>query len=832
MNRRSHSPSHRIHPRLEVLEAKQLLAAFVVTSTADTGAGSLRQAILDVDAATNDPTAVPEITFAIPGNDVQPIYLTTPLPAITRAVVVDGTTQPGYDESPLIFLDGANVTTADGSPAVGLEIDATDRTLGTAVRGIGIGNFSGSGLVCNAAAATISGVVIGTNYLGGRDEGNGGYGILFGNLGGNVVGGGTVPLSVIDNNGLRAIGGVEDRPGVDTPSDAYVTTGAIAESLNDTKATTLVVSTTNGSSGISYTSLGGSTTVTYTVTNTGTNPATDVGLDLTQDAFNKSLTVISGTASQGTIESNLAANSDYPAFARLGTIAPGASATVTVTVQFQQDLNDSLGVGQLFAVATSPQIDYAAINTQAFYLFSIGTQPNYFVAPTPPEHQLTVTTPTGQYDDEYVQWGGIVPMSFTVTNTGTATATDVTLSIGHYIYSHLLTILSATTTQGTVGSDLSIADSHPDYASIGTLAPGASATLTIVAQVGPVDSTDPDDGGDQNTGTHDDSELVTATAHSADVPVSPYDKISEYTLVPNLYRTGPLVGSTETTTSVPGPTVGDPVPTPTGTGTATGTALGGQSPGGTIIDGPSLPLSIAPADLAISIDTAVAPRVGTAGLYMLSVQDVGTDAAGDAKVALDLSAFPPGSLYAIQSMTSAGASGTLTQVPGRPGIFLVDLGALAIGSSATIAVMVLPHSTGSFGLLAAVSDAASSVPDLNLGNNFASTSTLIGPAVQVAAATMTPSGLIQLDLDSALKSGQASSLAHYKLSTAATGTTPARTIRLRSAHYDSTSRRVTLRLAQAVPAAATQFKLAITGLGAAGTTGTTTIDLARSRRAR
>ncbi|HEY0099821.1 MAG TPA: carboxypeptidase regulatory-like domain-containing protein, partial [Pyrinomonadaceae bacterium] len=61
------------------------------SNTNDSGAGSLRQAILDANASPGTQT----INFQIPGAGVHTINLTSPLPDITDPVVIDGYTQPG-----------------------------------------------------------------------------------------------------------------------------------------------------------------------------------------------------------------------------------------------------------------------------------------------------------------------------------------------------------------------------------------------------------------------------------------------------------------------------------------------------------------------------------------------------------------------------------------------------------------------------------------------------------------------------------------------------------------------------------------------------------------
>src|SRR5262245_30761399 len=83
----------RIVLRCEWLEDRTVLSTFTVTNIADSGPGSLRQAILDADAATGGRQT---IEFAIPGPGVQTIAPTSPLPAITAPVLIDGFSQPGF----------------------------------------------------------------------------------------------------------------------------------------------------------------------------------------------------------------------------------------------------------------------------------------------------------------------------------------------------------------------------------------------------------------------------------------------------------------------------------------------------------------------------------------------------------------------------------------------------------------------------------------------------------------------------------------------------------------------------------------------------------------
>ena len=89
-------------------------ATFTVTTTADTGAGSLRQAILDANAAAGPDT----IQFSVVPSGTITIQPASALPQILEEVVIDGTTQPGWIGPPIVELDG----TAAGASATGLDI--------------------------------------------------------------------------------------------------------------------------------------------------------------------------------------------------------------------------------------------------------------------------------------------------------------------------------------------------------------------------------------------------------------------------------------------------------------------------------------------------------------------------------------------------------------------------------------------------------------------------------------------------------------------------------------------------------------------------------------
>jgi uncharacterized repeat protein (TIGR01451 family) len=180
--------------RIEGLEVRCLLSTFDVTSAADSGPGTLRQAIVD---ASNTPGAN-DITFHI-GTGPQSIPLQSPLPYLSTTVTVDGTTQPGYSGTPLIELNGSQA----GNPASGLTITAPN----VVVRGLAINRFLGHGIaLVNTGGDTIQGDYIGTDVSGEIALGNSLSGIALSNAKGNTIGGLTAGSgNLISNNGQNGI---------------------------------------------------------------------------------------------------------------------------------------------------------------------------------------------------------------------------------------------------------------------------------------------------------------------------------------------------------------------------------------------------------------------------------------------------------------------------------------------------------------------------------------------------------------------------------------------------------------------------------------------------
>jgi hypothetical protein len=156
-----------------------LLATFLVSNTADSGLGSLRQAIMNA----NSTAGANRIEFNISGAGVHTIQPGSALPALTGTVAIDGTTEPGYAGSPLIVLNGS----AAGATANGLTL----RGSGSAVKGLVINGFAQAGLLLTVGGNdTITANYIGTAAAGTNAVGNG-EGIRLDASSNNRIGDGT-----------------------------------------------------------------------------------------------------------------------------------------------------------------------------------------------------------------------------------------------------------------------------------------------------------------------------------------------------------------------------------------------------------------------------------------------------------------------------------------------------------------------------------------------------------------------------------------------------------------------------------------------------------------
>jgi hypothetical protein len=185
---------------------------FTVTNTADTGAGSLRQAILDANGNPGADT----IEFNILGSGVHTISPVTGLPPITSPVTIDGYTQPGTsantdpagdDAVLLIELEGS------GFPFTQIGLELAAGSSGSTIRGLVVNAWPGPQLqISNSSNSTIAGNFVGTDPTGTipRPNANNGANLgvyIVGGTATNDVVGGTAPAdrNLISGNGHEAV---------------------------------------------------------------------------------------------------------------------------------------------------------------------------------------------------------------------------------------------------------------------------------------------------------------------------------------------------------------------------------------------------------------------------------------------------------------------------------------------------------------------------------------------------------------------------------------------------------------------------------------------------
>ncbi len=126
---------------------------FTVTNTNDSGAGSLRQAVMDSNANPPPQNTTNLIQFNITGSGVHTITLASSLPSISQPVIIDGYTQPGASANTLTIGDNAviliKIDGGTASPiitlcAVGFCPTPSD---GSTIRGLCIVQANGGGVM-------------------------------------------------------------------------------------------------------------------------------------------------------------------------------------------------------------------------------------------------------------------------------------------------------------------------------------------------------------------------------------------------------------------------------------------------------------------------------------------------------------------------------------------------------------------------------------------------------------------------------------------------------------------------------------------------------------
>ncbi len=169
-------------------------ATFTVTNTNDSGAGSLRQAILDSNAAAGADT----IDFNIAGSGPFQILPVSVLPPLAGGTTLDATTQPGYAGTPLIVI-----STFTGA---GLRMTGTG---GNTIRGVCVNDFS-SGIQIESNDNVLEACFLGTDPTGAIAVPNGVGVVLTSGVTGNVIGGSAAGArNLISGNtaGIQSTGG-------------------------------------------------------------------------------------------------------------------------------------------------------------------------------------------------------------------------------------------------------------------------------------------------------------------------------------------------------------------------------------------------------------------------------------------------------------------------------------------------------------------------------------------------------------------------------------------------------------------------------------------------
>ena len=183
---------------LFVLATTAGAATYTVTTTADTGAGSLRQAITDANASGTASV----IQFALQGGGPHIITVTTPLPPITVKLDVDGYTQPGSIKPGATWPAKIKIQ-LNGNGINGNGLEFTTSATGSSVKGLSIVGFGTNvdhaGIYIAAPNVTVAGNLIGLKTDGTAQANS--IGVL-GAGADNVVVGGTTPdcRNVISGN--------------------------------------------------------------------------------------------------------------------------------------------------------------------------------------------------------------------------------------------------------------------------------------------------------------------------------------------------------------------------------------------------------------------------------------------------------------------------------------------------------------------------------------------------------------------------------------------------------------------------------------------------------
>jgi hypothetical protein len=192
---------------------------YVVTTVADSGAGSLRSAMEQANSLPNPAT----ITFAIPGACPRVIAPLTALPKVTSPMIIDGTSQPGSTLNDDADAFNANVCVvvkpASGTLPLGFAVPQNADAASLTLRGVAIGAITQPVLLLGGSNHVIAGNRFGGLVGGVQLPGAGLYAVSIGvNAGGSLSVGG---VHVDDRNVISgaSLGGINVMEGVASSPD-------------------------------------------------------------------------------------------------------------------------------------------------------------------------------------------------------------------------------------------------------------------------------------------------------------------------------------------------------------------------------------------------------------------------------------------------------------------------------------------------------------------------------------------------------------------------------------------------------------------------------------
>ena len=468
----------RVRPRLQRLEDRDVPATFAVTTAADSGAGSLRQAILDANAAGG----FDEIVFGA-GVIGQTITLSSTLPTITDTTGLQIT---GPDRTSLTVSGNEAVRVFDVAAGASATISGLTITRGNAGSGAGGGVRNLGTLVLNNVGVTLSAAAEGggiANEIGGTltlnrvtvqtNQATGISGNPATASGGGVRNLGTFAAnasSVTGNTSVGAGGGILHGSGTLALTNTTVAGnsalggtgggGLKVLAAGVTLINSTVVGNTDGSTNAARAGGISSTTPTLTLRNTivslntaaaGTDPNVDPAvIASSQNNF------LGGEPQLGPLTDNGSTLSMTPLSSASPVVDTGATAAVPVGVTTDQ---------RGFLRVVGPSVDIGAVEFQppavsvtlASSLNPSGIgQPVTFIATVTPTGTAPNNVPVGTV----VFTINGVPLAPVTLNSGRAGVTVTTLTLGTH------------TVQATYSGDGNFATGT------GTLTPAQEVTLT------------------------------------------------------------------------------------------------------------------------------------------------------------------------------------------------------------------------------------------------------------------------------------------------------------------------------------------------------------------